>query len=112
MFFIFRYKDFIPDSVGKRVCLSSSADGNCIFHTFSIAVFGDETRSFLLRLMTIVMSSNKVLEYSKYVSICIDYQLSFTIITVVNDTLNQYINAVRPDLVKTLENNIIFKTCT
>ncbi|XP_060567161.1 uncharacterized protein LOC132725952 [Ruditapes philippinarum] len=62
-----KYKDFIPDSLGKRICLSSTADGNCVFHTFSISIFGDESMSFLLRLMTVVLMADKVLEYSKYI---------------------------------------------
>ncbi|CAG2190986.1 unnamed protein product [Mytilus edulis] len=64
----FRYKDFIPASIGKRICLATKADGNCIFNAFSIALYGDEGNAHALRLHTIVTMADKVMEYSKYIT--------------------------------------------
>ncbi|XP_052071568.1 serine-rich adhesin for platelets-like isoform X2 [Mytilus californianus] len=61
-----RYKDFIPDSIGKRTVISASSDGNCIYNAFSIALYGNEDEAFFLRLASVVTVADNILQYSKY----------------------------------------------
>jgi hypothetical protein len=62
-------EDFIPQTIGKRTCISATSDGNCIFNSFSIALYGNEDESFFLRLVSVALIADNILQYSKYVSI-------------------------------------------
>ena len=63
-----RFSDFIPPSVGERTVLQSSPDGNCIFHTMSIILYGDESFAMTLKLATVVHMVDYLIPFAKYVS--------------------------------------------
>jgi hypothetical protein len=43
----------LPEEFGSWIPLSSRADGNCLFHSASILLIGNETLSGILRLLTV-----------------------------------------------------------
>ncbi|XP_033731774.1 sulfated surface glycoprotein 185-like [Pecten maximus] len=61
-----RYKDFVPSTVGNRVCLTTRADGNCLFNSFSLALYGDQAHASYLRLCSMINMKDRLVEYSKY----------------------------------------------
>lgn len=63
-----RYCDFIPKSIGNRMVLQSTPNGNCIFNAISILMYGNESMAMMLKVAAVANMVDQLIPFTKYVS--------------------------------------------
>lgn len=62
-----RYCDFIPKSIGNRMVLQSTPNGNCIFNAISILMYGNESMAMMLKVAAVANMVDQLIPFTKYV---------------------------------------------
>nr|XP_034301305.1 uncharacterized protein LOC105347498 isoform X2 [Crassostrea gigas] len=62
-----KYCDFIPKSIGNRMVLQSTPNGNCIFNAISILMYGNESMAMMLKVAAVANMVDQLIPFTKYI---------------------------------------------